>query len=159
MKRAFSLKHTFAMLLVAMLCMMGVSTTAFAAEPTITDESVSQTVEVKATDDSGAGVGITPRDVETLYTLNGLTFQGPVSIKVYPTKGRNLKLIMNNQGQPVKVSVTKNGGWWPSKSFTVNTVGTATYDLINKCNGEPYTITFDSNGGLIYGSVVQTQYI
>lgn len=158
MKKLLSLKRTFAMLLAVMMC-FATSATAFAAEPTATDKSVAQTVETKATDDLNTDVEITPRDVETLYTLNGLVFQGPVSIKVYPTKGRNLKLILNNQGEPVKVSVTKNGGWWPSKSFTINTVGTATYDLINNCNGEPYTITFNSNGGLIYGSVVQTQYI
>ena len=158
MRKLLSPKRTFAMLLAVMMC-FATSATAFAAEPTATDKAVTQTAETKATDDSSTNLGIMPRDVETLYTLNGLTFQGPVSIKVYPTKGRNLKLILNNQGQPVKVSVTKNGGWWPSKSFTVNTVGSATYDLINNCNGEPYTITFESNGGLIYGSVVQTQYL
>ena len=56
--------------------------TAFAAEPTATDKAVTQTAETKATDDSSTNLGIMPRDVETLYTLNGLTFQGPVSIKI-----------------------------------------------------------------------------
>ena len=81
MRKLLSPKRTFAMLLAVMMC-FATSATAFAAEPTATDKAVTQTAETKPTDDSSTNLGIMPRDVETLYTLNGLTLQGPVSIKI-----------------------------------------------------------------------------
>lgn len=102
---------------------------------------------------------VSPRTVEWLLEKHDLVFQGRCGFQVTPTEGRNLKLSLNNKGGAVKVEVWKNGGWWSSNTFVVSGTGTNTYDLKDNCNGEPYTIYFDSNSGWISFVITQTEYI
>ena len=51
---------------------------------------------------------------------------------------------------------TKNGGWWPSKTIDYEAgSGSKTFILIEKCNGEPYTITLRNNSGVTFAAVVR----
>lgn len=102
---------------------------------------------------------IMPRELTVLWSTEGTWFIDSYSIKVTPAKGTNLKIIINAT-DVCKIEVTKNGGWWPSNTVTYQAVSESqTIDLINNCNGKPYTIKFTNNTGVkIVCFVVQTEY-
>lgn len=103
---------------------------------------------------------VMPRDVSVLWDTDGTWFIDSYSVRVNPAKGTNLKIIISCT-DVCKIEVTKNGGWWPLKTVTYAAgSGTKTIDLINNCNGEPYTIKFTNNTGVtIVARIVQTEYI
>lgn len=149
-------KKFFISILMALALIMSPCTQSIAAET-----SADSTTVVSADSE------IQPRAVITLLELNGLdVYSGHTETYVVtPKKGSNLKFIGVVQGTQsgIIIKVTKNGGWWASKTLQVN-AGTdaATYDLINNCNGEPYTITITFTGSFspvrVYGSFVQSDY-
>lgn len=112
---------------------------------------------------TSAAVGlevVEPRDVSVLWSTDGTWFIDSYTVKVTPAKGTNLKIVFAAT-DTCKIEVTKNGGWWPSKTVTYQAgSGSQTIDLINNCNGEPYTIKFTNNTGVtIVAHVVSTEYV
>lgn len=114
-----------------------------------------------------ADLEIQPRDVFTLKEIHGLAIypNSPEEFTVTPKKGSNLKFVGYTYGEScgVKIEVTKNGGWWPSKTVTVYSgASQSIYDLINNCNGEPYTIKLTFTGSYhpaeLWGSFMQSDY-
>lgn len=103
---------------------------------------------------------VMPRDVSVLWDTDGTWFIDSYSVRVNPAKGTNLKIIISCT-DVCKIEVTKNVRWWPLKTVTYAAgSGTKTIDLINNCNGEPYTIKFTNNTGVtIVARIVQTEYI
>lgn len=146
------MKKIFALCLSLCLSLSIFSVPAYARE-SVPEETISTVI----TD----GIeSVMPRTVTSLWSTNGTWFIDSYSVRVTPAKGNNLKIIINAT-DVCKIEVTKNGGWWPSKTVTYQAgSGTQTIDLINNCNGEPYTIKFTNNTGVkIVANVVQTEYI
>lgn len=154
-------------LVLALLMVLTVSATAFAAEaPEAPETPEVETIVIRINAD---GTVVAPQDVSNLYSFQGKV---PMDVgryfKVTPAKGTNLKIIagcVSSYGgvsmSPLKVTVTKNGGWWPSKTLTIPADGsTNTYTLIENCNGEPYTINMTTTGDCSYVvlQVVSTEY-
>lgn len=164
MKKAILTKRFMSFFLALMLC-FSLTTTVFAQNASSTkliyeDDVIMTIVQVnpETGEEIGQSTAITKSYAELLW-VNGVTWQGTIAYKVTPSSGHNLKLVMNNQGQPVKVKTYRNGGWWASSTITVSNVGTATHNLITNCNGETYTVKFTSNGGVASFCLVQTQYL
>lgn len=83
--------------------------------------------------------------------------------RITPSKGQVLRLRIDNSinpdGSAVTVKVTKNGGWWPSKTITVpRGQGSTDYILISNCNGEVYTVEFEADPGYFVGILYVTTY-
>lgn len=148
------MKRFFALCLSLCLSLSLCSVPTYACETTPTEETETVVLEVG---DSDVAV---PQEVSTLWSTDGTWFIDSYSVRVTPAKGTNLKIIINAT-DVCKIEVTKNGGWWPSKTVTYAAgSGTQTIDLINNCNGEPYTIKFTNNTGVtIVARVVSTEYI
>lgn len=111
--------------------------------------------------------GIEPQDVNYLRELRGMQIYNghPETIEVTPASGTNLKFVGHVDGTQsgVKMEVTKNGGWWPSKTVTVYAgANQGVYDLINNCNGEKYTIKMTFTGSFspvaVWGYFTQSDY-
>lgn len=157
-------KRFMSIILALVLC-FSLTATAFAQETPvqdlIEDDDVIMTI-VQVDPETGEEIGqptaITRGYAELLWVY-GATWQGTIAYKVTPSSGHNLKLVMNSQGQTVIVKTYKNGGWWASSTVNVTTNGSATHHLISNCNGEPYTVKLESNGGLATFCLVQTQYV
>ena len=103
---------------------------------------------------------ITPRDVNVLWSTDGTWFIDSYPVRVTPTKGTNLKIIIRAT-DVCKIEVIKSGSLIPSKTITYQAgSGTKTIDLVNNCNGNSYIIRFTNNSGVtIIARVVQTEYI
>lgn len=89
--------------------------------------------------------------------------RGTATYRICPAKGAVLKLQINNNvnldTSAVTVKVTKNGGWWPSKTITVpRGQGTTMYTLIENCNGEVYTVEFVADPGYFVGILYANAY-
>lgn len=111
---------------------------------------------------------IQPRDVVNLTTFNGLEVQKdhPVTITVTPKAHSNLKFVGNVHpyGGICKIEVTKNGGWWPSKTILVKPGDERhIYDLINDGNGESYTVKISQYGDItptsLFGYLTQSDSV
>lgn len=126
--------------------------------PVFAMETVNLNTELSITETS-VNSTITPREVELLWSADGTWFIDSYTISVTPEKGKNLKIIFAAT-DVCKIDVTKNGGWWPSTTINYDpNSGTQTIDLIENCNGEPYTIKFTNNTGVtIIARVVQSDY-
>lgn len=124
---------------------------AIATEP----QNVSPEATVSAITFAG-NAEIMPASVVELARDEGMvTMDAPLVIRVTPAKGTNLRItigcLSSYYGAPMsnlKISTTKQGGWWPSNTTTITANGqTSTYTLIQNCNGETYTIKMEPNGG------------
>lgn len=146
------MKKFFAMLLTFCLSFCMLSATVQASDDVTLLNSHFSVVE--------NSIGVAPRAVTYLKQIYSQWFIDYYSVQVTPAKGTNLKIIINATDN-CKIEVTKNGGWWPSKTVTYEYgSGTQTIDLINNCNGEPYTIKFTNNTGVTFTAfIVQTEYI
>ncbi len=149
------MKKFLALCLALCLSLNVCSVPTHACEVSATEEAKDVTIEATESTDE-----IMPRDVTVLWSTNGTWFIDSYSVKVTPAKGTNLKIVIGAT-DVCKIEVTKNGGWWPSKTVTYQGTGsTQTIDLINNCNGEPYTVKFTNNTGVtIVVRLVQTEYI
>lgn len=90
--------------------------------------------------------------------------RGSATYRICPAKGATLKLQINNNvnldTSAITVKVTKNGGWWPSKTITVpRGQETTLYTLIDNCNGEVYTVEFVADPGYFVGILYASAYI
>lgn len=149
------MKKFLALCLAFCLSLNVCSVPSHACEVSTTEEAEDITVEATESTDE-----IMPRDMTVLWSSNGTWFIDSYSVKVTPAKGTNLKIVIAAT-DVCKIEVTKNGGWWPSKAVTYpGDSGSQTIDLINNCNGEPYTIKFTNNSGVtIVARIVQTEYV
>ncbi len=115
------------------------------------EQSTTPVVEVTAVGLNGEEVS--PRYVKELWNSGALFFITSYKVRVQPQKGMKLMLSFGAT-DTVKISATKNGGWWPSKSVTYQKgSGTQTYDLIDNCNGEPYTLEFKNGTGCTMAAI------
>lgn len=145
------LKKKFLAIAMAIAICFSLSISAFAAEvPTTEDVSTPTAV---ATIQSNAQILIN-------HVVDPV--RGTAVYRICPDKGEVLKLRIDNSVNPdssaIKVKVTKNGGWWPSKTITVPRGQASTlYTLISNCNGEVYTVEFEADpgyfGGVLYANI------
>lgn len=157
------MKKRITSLALTLLMILGISTTSFATE--VSSHSTNEDAVAMATMPNDT---VMPLNVTTLKECTGLVTQdGEVKFQVTPAKGTNLKLVggctSSYQGAPmsaIKVTVTKNGGWWPSKTLNLAAGESGTYNLITNCNGEPYTIKVATEGVASYVvfNIVSTEY-
>lgn len=139
------------MLMAVAMC-LSLSVPAFASEIPSTEKVsvISSDAQVY----SDKNVTINHRDVPV---------RGSATERITPSQGQVLKLQINNNVNPdtseITVKVTKNGGWWPSKTITVpRGQGTTVYTLIDNCNGEVYTVEFEADPGYFVGVLYATTY-
>ncbi len=146
------MKKRITSVVLALLLCMSLCIPAFAVDTT---PEVRGDVQVE----SATMPSVQPQTVTTLRTLN-VDFVSGYTVKVTPTKGTNLKFVGRALESNVTLEVYKNGGWWPSKTVTLNKSDDAkSYDLITNCNGEPYELIFSAGGSAtIIGYVCQTEY-
>lgn len=148
--------------ILALVMLMAISIPAFATEEMLGETKVFQT---SINDEYN---GIVPYDAGILGEINCINegFSNSRSWSVTPSKGHKLWMRINNNYQfsgPLQIEVTKNGGWWPSKTIQVPVgAANAQYELISNCNGEQYTIkvtnlTADTMARF-YMVLYQTQY-
>lgn len=147
------MKKFFALCLCFCLSLSVISFPTYACEVVAAEDT---SVTMSVVDDNE----IMPRVVTELWKTDGVYLVDSMSVRVTPQKGCNLKLVIN-ASDVCKIEVTKNGGWWPSNTVTYQAgSGTVNIDLINNCNGEPYTVKFTNNSGVfIVARLVQTEYI
>ena len=144
------MKRFLALLLVCFLCASIFSTPAYAIN------SFSST----SRENIVSAPPVVPLELTELWKRSGVFFIDSYSITVTPDKGTNLKILINANAT-IKIEVTKKGWLWPSKTVTYQgNSGTQTFDLINNCNGNSYTIKLTNNTGVTFTAVVtQTEYI
>ena len=136
--------HLLIMLMVVAMC-LSLSVSAFATEPISTEA-----VPVDYNDTQIYSVGSVSID----HKKNPV--RGSAIYRICPYKGEVLKLLINNNINPdssaITVKVTKNGGWWASKTITIPRGQDVTeYTLIDNCNGEVYTVEFIADPGYFVG--------
>ena len=140
-----------AMLMAVAMC-LSLSVPAFAAESPSTEE-----VSVISSDAQVYSAG----NVQVDHQKDPV--RGSEVKRITPSKGQVLRLRIDNSinpdGSAVTVKVTKNGGWWPSKTITVpRGQGSTDYILISNCNGEVYTVEFEADPGYFVGILYVTTY-
>ena len=146
------MKKRIMSLVLALLLCMSLAVPAFAVEE---DFEVQGEANAKALPAPDAR----PMDVKTLRELN-VNFLESYTVKVTPAKGTNLKFIGTVHDDDVTLKVYKNGGWWASTTITLQQdAPVATYNLINGCNGEEYTLIFTAGGATVLGGIYQTDYV
>ena len=139
-----------AMLLAIVMC-FSMSSVAFAAETMVEGTGQENIMEDEA--------AVQPRS-QILVDYGGNSLRGTNNEYPCPPKGAKLRLVINNAIRPndtsaIKVEVTKNGGWWPSKTITIpKAQGAANYTLIESCNGETYTVKFTADNGYFVANIV-----
>lgn len=145
----------FLSMIMALAMCFSLSATAFATEvPNLKEEQV-----IVLEDE--ADVSVTSSNPQILLEHGIKPVRGTQVYRICPAKGTALKLRIDNSFNPdssaIKVKVTKNGGWWPSKTETIARGQAATtYTLIGSCNGEVYTVEFEADpgyfAGVLYGA-------
>lgn len=159
------MKKRIVAMFMAIAMVMVMIPSAFAVETESEGDSntaiaVAEDISTLDTDNDTSESGISPQDVTNLrYISVELVNGASKEYTVTPAYGKNLRITVAVDKNPISIKVTKNGGWWPSKSGTLE-VGTHTYNLIENCNGQPYTLKFEANNGDAYlvATVLATDY-